>query len=327
MTTNPSVYTDLQGLTALRSQAHRDPEKKLREAASQFEALFIQNMLKSARAASLAPGALDGPHSDTYQQMYDQQLALTLAKGKGIGIAEMLVHQLQNTLPGSSDHTTAPAANAIKTTSMGSNRATISSFSPSPSRVSVTPTLPPTPSKEITASQASSPTSQTAQKIRTPEEFVASVWPAACDAAEELGVDPEVLVAQAAVESGWGRSVAHLPDGRSSHNLFGIKADSRWSGSRTIVSTLEYQDGIAVRRQDPFRAYNSFTDSFSDYAHFLRSNPRYQDALDQADDPEAFLHGLQAAGYATDPAYARKVASVLHGDTLRSALANLDDGA
>ncbi len=316
MSASPAIYNDLNGLTSLRSQAHRDPSKNLREAATQFEALFIQNMLKGARAASLAPGALDGPHSDTYKEMYDQQLALTLAKGRGIGIADMLVRQLQGPVnhQHNTGHSMAPPLHVIRTTP-----AAYSATNSSPS--------PTDPSEGVRDASASAPPQKAPSPThyRTPEEFVASVWPAACDAANKLGVDPKVLVAQAAVESGWGRSVAHRNDGTSSHNLFGIKADGRWSGARTIVSTLEYEDGVAVRRQDPFRSYDSFSDSFADYAHFLQSNPRYQTALDQAKSPEAFLQGLQRAGYATDPAYAKKVASVLHGSTLQTALANLNN--
>ena len=287
-------------------------------------------MLKSARAASLAPGALDGPHSDTYQEMYDQQLALTLSKGKGIGIAEMLVRQLQSTLPGAAQaapgvpgalHVMPEPSHVIRPTPQ-KNDAIISSSTATPAVAFPLPTTA-APEDTETNGDSSSTTTESVSQPHTPQEFVASVWPAARAAAQELGVDPKVLVAQAAVESGWGRSVAHLSDGRSSHNLFGIKADERWNGQRTVVSTLEYQDGIPVRRQDPFRAYGSFSDSFADYAHFLRSNPRYQAALNQASDPDAFLSGLQAAGYATDPAYAHKVASVLHGDTLQTALDNL----
>ncbi len=311
MNANPAVYTDLQGLTSLRSQAHRDPSKNLREAASQFEAIFIQNMLKSAREAKLATGAMDGPHSDTYKEMYDQQLALTLSKGKGIGIADMLVRQLQGSIPGAG---TPPPLHVMRPPSTG--------YGTSHSSVGQASNTPAT-----TANSAASASSHTANAgtspHHTPEEFVAAIWPAACKAAGELGVDPKVLVAQAALESGWGRSTPHLSNGQNSHNLFGIKADGRWEGQRAVVSTLEYQDGTFVRRRDPFRAYDSFGDSVSDYAHFLRSNPRYQSALEQANNPDAFLRGLQAAGYATDPTYAHKVASVLHGSTLQQALAKL----
>jgi len=289
--TSAGAYTDFQGLAELRGQARKDPAANLKKVASQFEAIFIQNLLKTARAAQLSPGLLDGPQADTYWDMYNQQLSLTLSKGKGIGIAEMLVRQLQ---------------------------ASLQNLPPEP----VSPTQTTSSALQQTSGASSLKPKAEASKDppKTPEEFVAQVWPAAQKAAAELGVDPAVLVAQSAVESGWGRSVARLSSGESSHNLFGIKADSRWEGKRVTVSTLEYESGVMARRQDPFRAYDSFEESFQDYSSFLRSNPRYRNALMQAGDPDAFLRGLQAAGYATDPAYAKKVSSVLHGKSLRDAL-------
>ena len=139
------------------------------------------------------------------------------------------------------------------------------------------------------------------------DEFVRELWPAASRAGAELGVDPELLIAQAALETGWGRAIVHDGQGRSSHNLFGIKADSRWSGSRISVKSLEYEGGVAVRARAHFRSYDSFDQSFDDYAAFVRTSPRYGDALRQASDPQAYMHALQAAGYATDPHYAAKV--------------------
>ncbi|CAK0742336.1 flagellar protein FlgJ [Gammaproteobacteria bacterium] len=312
MASNPAVYTDIQGLAALRGKAHRDPGRNLREVASQFEAIFIQNMLKGARAASLGPGALDGPHSDTYREMYEQQLALTLAKGKGIGIAEMLVRQLQGSLPNNGQ--SAPPVSRTMNQTLTRDGGGFSL-----SRAIQQATKNP-PTQEVTAAPKTS--RETGKEKLTPGEFVAEVWPAASEAARKLGIDPKVLVAQAALESGWGGSVARQPNGQSSHNLFGIKADARWNGARVMVSTLEYQEGVAVRRRDPFRSYDSFAESFSDYVHFLSSNPRYQNALKQVNNPEAFLRGLQTAGYATDPAYARKVTAILRGDTLRDSLTN-----
>lgn len=306
MVASSAVYTDIQGLANLRNKAHRDPKGNLREAAKQFEAIFIQNMLKNARSASLAQGALDGPHSDTYREMYDQQLALTLANGKGIGISEMLVRHLDKSMPTAESATTTADASTNKT-NWALKRA-LSKIS------SLTENI-----NEI-ASKPADLAPQTDPKDYTPKTFVAEVWQAARSAAQELGVDPKVLIAQAALESGWGRSVGKLPDGRSSYNLFGIKADSSWKGERFSVSTLEYEKGVAVRRRDPFRAYNSFAESFSDYVQFLRSNPRYQIALKQVNNPEAFLTNLQKAGYASDPSYARKVSAIFNGNILRTAL-------
>jgi len=317
MTANPGIYTDVRGLAALRGQAKQDPQGAIREAARQFEALFIQNLLKQARSSSLAPGALDGPHSETYQELHDQQLALSLARGKGLGIAAMLIRQIERNPP---DFETSPPAELHSPTIHDGrklNRAVVPPRA-TPSPAAQAPRVP----QVVEIDDPPPPVFQNPD-APTPEEFVTAVWPAARTAAEQLGVDPRVLVAQAALESAWGRSVARRSDGQSSHNLFGIKADSRWDGARTVVSTLEYEDGVAVRRRDPFRSYNSFSDSFADYVKFLQSNPRYSQALKQVSNPEEFLRALQSAGYATDPAYARKVSSVLRGDTLRSALENL----
>jgi flagellar protein FlgJ len=124
-------------------------------------------------------------------------------------------------------------------------------------------------------------------------------------------VPAEALLAQAALESGWGRHVMQDGEGRSSHNLFGIKADRRWSGERVSVDTLEYRDNVAIKTRADFRAYSSFADSFADYADFIGANQRYRPALEVGADSEAYLRGLQQAGYATDPAYADKIVAIL----------------
>ena len=154
-------------------------------------------------------------------------------------------------------------------------------------------------------------------------DFVQSLLPHARRAGQQLGVAPELLLAQAANETGWGKAIIQRPDGRSSFNLFGIKADERWSGERVSVPTLEYQDGVALRKRDAFRAYDSYAASFSDYVDFLRSNPRYGEALTKTANPAAFAQALQQAGYATDPAYANKLISIMSGPAMQDALAGL----
>ena len=152
----------------------------------------------------------------------------------------------------------------------------------------------------------------------SPEDFVERLLPIARETAGELGVDPRVLVAQAALETGWGKAVIQREDGSSSNNLFGIKADSRWSGDRVHANTLEYEDGLVVRKREPFRAYDSYADSFRDYLAFLRDNPRYGEALNRTGDPRGFMQALQQAGYATDPAYANKILAILDGARLQN---------
>src|SRR3569623_1362901 len=148
------------------------------------------------------------------------------------------------------------------------------------------------------------------------EECVAAMWPAAQASARELGVDPRVLIAQAALETGWGRAVMQHGDGRSSHNLFGIKAGNNWSGASVNVATLEYRDGLAAKERANFRSYDSYEQSFADYVDFIKSQPRYREALAHGGDARRYLSELQSAGYATDPRYADKIGSILQGEVL-----------
>jgi len=150
----------------------------------------------------------------------------------------------------------------------------------------------------------------------SPETFVQQVLPLAEKAAKALGVDPRVLVAQAALETGWGKSIIRDGDGQSSNNLFNIKADGRWNGDSVSVGTIEYRNGLPQPEKASFRAYASLEESLQDYVSFLQDNPRYEKALEQAGNPVAYLQALQRAGYATDPNYADKIDSIFRGNTL-----------
>jgi flagellar protein FlgJ len=285
------TFTDFQGLAELRLDARTDARspETLRKVASQFEALFTQMMLKSARAAKLGDGLFESSEQDTYLDMFDAQIALKLAQGKGIGLAELLVQQLGR----SAGNTGAPAADTA-----GQN----APLAPIPSR---------------TAAPADSPAGG-----QTATHFVRTLWPHAERAAQELGTDPRALVAQAALETGWGRSTIRHPDGRNSFNVFGIKATPDWQGGRVSVPTLEYENGVAVRQRAEFRAYGSYAEAFADYANLIKNESRYREAL-AARDPAAFARALQRAGYATDPAYAHKIGNVLKGAPLNQAVATL----
>ncbi len=142
------------------------------------------------------------------------------------------------------------------------------------------------------------------------DAFVATMLPMAEQAARRIGVDPRYLVAQAALETGWGKSVMRNSDGSSSHNLFGIKATGSWQGEQARAITSEFRDGQFVKETAAFRSYDSYQDSFHDLVTLLQSNARYQGALDAADNPEQFARELQKAGYATDPGYAKKIISI-----------------
>ena len=314
-----SVYTDLQGLARLREQAQQKSPAAMREAARQFEALFVQMMLKSMREAKLGDGLADTDQSAMYQEMYDKQLSLEITRQRGLGLAEMIVKQIGgNSAPAAQPTTSgmSPALQALRTQLSTMNA--LSSSEPSlPGKVGTLPALVSPP-----VSSGSAP-----PDVSTPQAFVQSVWPHAQQAARDLGVKPEVLVAQAALETGWGRSVMQHPNGRSSNNLFGIKASPAWDGQQVSVPTLEYANGIPIRTRATFRAYGSFADSFSDYVDFLKSNPRYREALAQAGNPNAFTTALQQAGYATDPSYARKIHAIVNGDTLQDAVTQIKQQA
>lgn len=350
-----AVYTDFQGLERLRAMAKDQSPETLRAVAVQFEALFIQMMLKSMREAGMQGGMLDSDQSLMYRDLFDQQMSLHLAQGSGVGIAGMLLKQLGAGSGSQSQNHTAVQASGASTSLTGAlpleakaptgtgslglrqiGSASATPYVPGwlaqglkvmgiplPARVSAAAHAPKTIADATDAPRTQGPAASSVMP-HSPEEFIRQLWPYAERAAQAIGVPPQVLLAQAALETGWGRSVPRNPDGSSSHNLFGVKADAGWQGAKVGLSALEYIDGVAVRTQASFRAYGSFAESFTDYVDFLRSNPRYTRALHLANDPESFVRALQEAGYATDPSYARKVLSVLHGDTLADTIADLN---
>lgn len=290
MSTVPATaaYTDFAGLGRLRASARSDPQGNLRAVAQQFEGLFVQMVLKTMREASLGDSLFDNDQSRLYRDMFDGQISTTLAGSGSVGLTDVIMRQL-----GGKERPISPVAGAAI---------------PPPAR-----TPPPVARDEPPA----------AGMFEQPLHFVRAIWDQARSAAAELGTEAKVLVAQAALETGWGRHVPRRADGNSSHNLFGIKAGEQWSGDRVAVPTLEFRDGIVHRENANFRAYDSVADSFSDYVQFLKSNPRYRAALELAGDPRHFAQALQHAGYATDPAYGQKILGILNGDALNAALGAL----
>lgn len=299
------VYADLQGLSTLRhGTTEENSAESLRFVAEQFEAIFLQMMLKSAHGENNEEGLFDNQQTEFYQDWHDKQLSIDLAAGKGVGIAEMLIKQLQTGQP-------TPEA-SIPNTAIHADKA-------SPALPVVRPA--PLTDGAIPRVDARDKVALSEEVVLgTPQAFVEHLWPLAKAAADKLGVAPEVILAQAALETGWGKKVNRDSSGASSHNLFNIKADARWSGETASVSTLEYRDGIAVRERANFRAYESFADSFTDYVNFMQQSPRYQAALEVAADAEAFTQQLSQAGYATDPHYANKIMRIAGGDDLQQAL-------
>jgi flagellar protein FlgJ len=291
-----AISTDFAGLGAMKAGAGQDPEV-LKAAARQFEALFVQMMLKSMRDA----GAVLGEERKTdYEEMFDREVSMHLTAHKGIGLADVMLRQL-GPATGSNEIDTEPAT-TLATTPLrrfaGTARAT--------GGVADLPTV-----------------GREDFRPHDRDDFVRRVWPYAERAAERLGTDAKAIVAQAALETGWGQKQIRGRDGVSSNNLFGIKADHRWPGERLAVRTLEYADGIARRQTDNFRAYPDLGKGFDDYVEFLQTNPRYGMAVGTRLNADDYVQRLQSAGYATDPRYADKIQSIMNSDRLEMTIADI----
>jgi flagellar protein FlgJ len=296
------LYTDFSGLSRLRSEASQKSADANREVAQQFEALFLQLMLKSMRDASQMTESTDGEQTRFYQEMFDKQIALDLSRTNSIGLADTLEAQFNGT--GKASISRPVEGNSNFTSAL--NRA--SSFRSS------------MPDPMLAAHAVAGSSTWTPE---SPEDFTRELWPHAVEAAEQLGVAPEVLVAQSALETGWGQKIIQHQSGQSSCNLFGIKADHRWQGERVSVDTLEFRDGIAQRERADFRAYDSPAHAMQDYVDFIQSNPRYARALDNAADAGSYLQELQRAGYSTDPEYASKIQAIISRETFGNTISEM----
>jgi flagellar protein FlgJ len=287
------LASDFSQYARLRAAADRngsDP-KVLRQAAQQFESLFTQMLLKSMRATTLGDD-LGGDQAGFYQDMFDQQLATHLSAGKGVGLADMLVRQLSHTAA-------AGASEAAHTADPRAPRALPGTAAPA---------------------AVSAPAQAEDFSPDNSREFIEAVRPHAEKAAAELGVPARVLIAQAALETGWGKHLMRDADGGASYNLFGVKSHG-WSGSSTPHDTAEYVNGTVRSEKALFRSYSSLGEAFDDYVNFLKSNPRYAEALKAGNDASRFARGLQKAGYATDPHYAQKLLRVAYGNSMNVAFA------
>ncbi|QEP43880.1 flagellar assembly peptidoglycan hydrolase FlgJ [Ectothiorhodospiraceae bacterium BW-2] len=306
-------YTDIQGVGALRKGAENYDESTMRTVAKQFESLFMQMMLKSMREATPKEGLFDSDASQTYLDLHDKQLASDLStKGHGLGLAEMIYQQMVQNRPGYTPPERQLAA-PERDSSLGSFQPPLATVMAADAEPKASLSERPAIASEEEPPEPLSPLTLTAlpQRFDSPAEFIEAMLPLARRVASELGVEPKALVAQAALETGWGRAVIRRADGNSSFNLFNIKADSRWQGESVVKASLEFDQGVAAPVRSPFRAYGSYEESFADYADFIQRNPRYSEALKAAPDAAAYVTELQQAGYATDPNYASKIHAIM----------------
>ncbi len=283
---------DIANLDKLRKQAVDGDEGSekaaLTAAAKQFEAIFTSMLFKSMRDANstFESGLMDSQNQQFYRQMMDEQMSSELSASGSLGLADMIVAQLST---GSVENQNAKASNQDFEAMMEK--------------------IDRIRHERADTTTVAMPTQTQPSRFDSPESFVTSMKPYAEKAAQALGIDSSLLLAQAALETGWGQKVVNNSRG-SSNNLFNIKADRSWAGDKVSTQTLEYHQGVPVKENAAFRSYANYEESFNDYVSFLNKNPRYTMALRHGGNNEEFIRGIHQAGYATDPRYADKVLSV-----------------
>lgn len=310
-----SIYTDFTGLQKMRANSKGKAQgETLQKVAQQFEAIFLQHALKSMRQAN-KPFQSDLLHSNQtefYQDLYDKQITMHLSKS-GAGLAEVIVNQLQKT-------------QGQSTTPSGGKQVDLPSpFGDMPvAQLKVLFARNQQQSDTVAVDNVKSTKpialpqdildklSQNVNAIvKDKKSFLQGLYHSAKAASKILGIDPRFLLAQAALETAWGKRIITSKDGQTSFNLFGIKADSSWQKDKVNITTTEYRNGKRQKEVAAFRQYGSFAESFKDYVNFLQDNPRYKNALQNTSDVKTFANELQRAGYATDPNYAKKILRIM----------------
>ncbi|MBN9358521.1 MULTISPECIES: flagellar assembly peptidoglycan hydrolase FlgJ [Herbaspirillum] len=312
---NPSNPTeglavDANGLNGLREAAKQNTPESVKGAAKQFEALFLNMVMKSMRDATPQNGPFDNEQTKMFTSMLDQQLSQSLAQ-RGVGLADVLTRQLSASLPkklpDAQDLEGSPLPGEeglpmgiplVKDMSDADRAKFIQSFASQQAA-------------ESTDQDGRNKQRRNSNKPAHVEAFQNRLQADAEMASKMTGIPAKFMLAQAALETGWGKKEIVTRDGRSAHNLFGIKATGNWTGKVVEATTIEYINGKPQKRVEKFRAYDSYADAFKDYANLLRSNPRYEKVLASAQDAHGFAYGLQRAGYATDPHYAEKLSRII----------------
>lgn len=297
---------DVGGLDKLRQQAVDESSdgqsKALRAAAEQFEGIFTQMLFKSMRDANSAFNSdlMTSQNQKFFEQMRDDQMASELSSSGSLGLADMIVAQLGGQ---------AAAQEEVSTRRIMRNAAMDSSLR-LPVERDIAQKAADDAMQVMAAGGTAAASRSQSRSFNSPEDFVTSMKPYAEKAGRALGVEPAILLAQAALETGWGKKVVKNAFG-TSNNLFNIKADRRWEGGKVATQTLEFHNGIPVQETAAFRSYDDYQASFNDYVSFLHNNPRYEKALQNTSNPESFIRGIHSAGYATDPKYSEKVLQVM----------------
>lgn len=314
-----SLAADSRSLDALKREAQRDPQAAVKQAARQFEALFMQMVLKSMRDAMPKSGMFDSPAHDMYTGMLDQQMATKMA-ASGTGLADVIARQLTRhiqppatagTEAAASAPAAMPGAPARSTSAAREAAARYAAIAQATERSATSAPATDQSATPSAAPHAALPTADARLPTQARRDFITRHWDSALAAQRATGIPAQFVLSQAALESGWGRAEIRGADGMPSHNLFGIKATGGWQGRTVDVVTTEYENGVPKKVVDRFRAYNNYSEAFRDWAQLLAGNPRYAGVIAQGRSAEGFAQGLQRAGYATDPAYAAKLTRVI----------------
>jgi flagellar protein FlgJ len=308
-------YFDQNSLNSVKGMGRKNDPEALREISKKFESMFVQQMLKSMRDANAVFGednVFSSKETEFHQEMMDQQMVLNLTSGEGIGLAKTMFQQMQQLY----GHPVAPGAesDSIKTLERNLRPLSITPFGPS-----IKPLVSALNETSL-STKGSVHTGTKTAVAKTQEEFLTKMKPYAEKAAAELNVGTDVLLAQAALETGWGKHLIHDTQGNNTFNIFNIKATS-WQGKSVAVNTLENKQGVTQQERANFRQYDGYAQSFADYVALIKNSARYKNALAAGDDSKAYAEALQKAGYATDPDYANKIKSLLNSDSIRTAVA------
>lgn len=304
ITPRDALAADAKSLNALKYQAGAQSPAAIQEAAKQLESLFMRELIKSMREASMKSGLMDSAQGDLAQDLLDQQLATSMS-GRPGGLSELIAQQLTRQ--------TAPGNSAGNASGNPSGNASSSSASNSPAAISGVQTKKPTAVGNTDTQALKNIGPSTLRLSANPQQtqFIAQHDAVAKRVAQDSGIPASYMLGQAGHETGWGRRQIRMADGTPSFNLFAIKAGPNWKGKVAEVTTTEYVDGVPKQTTARFRAYDSYEASFKDYARMISQSPRYAQARTQTSSAYAYASGLQQAGYATDPQYAQKLSRAI----------------
>jgi flagellar protein FlgJ len=314
------VYTDIQGLKQL--QYHADSPAAKKEVAQQFESLLMQMVLSSMREANKAFSGGSTNQMDMYQDLFDKQISLSMStSGQGFaGMVEKSIDQMQS--PHADTSKLAPQR-SVPTAEVPAKISEVKAVAaPTEVKQVEQPMNKPAPAFKPEAVEAE----KEQETFSSPEDFMKKLWASAKHAASLIGASPELLLAQAALETNWGKNI--IPDGKdtSTHNLFNVKAGSGWNNKVATIKTLEEKDGVIAKEKSNFRSYASFKESFMDYVNLLKKNDRYSESVSKAGNPEQFTSALQSAGYATDQNYANKIMKIFSSHGFQDIVTKIKSG-